>query len=50
MAITDSIINFRRFLKRKNCAKGTVKNYINSLKNFVIWIDSPIEDVTNQHI
>jgi site-specific recombinase XerD len=50
MDITDSIINYRRFLKRKNCAKGTVKNYMNSLKNFVIWIDSPIEDVTNQHI
>lgn len=50
MAITDSLINFRRFLKRRNCAKGTVKNYMNSLKNFAIWIDLPIEDVTNQHI
>jgi len=50
MAIIDSIINFRRFLKRKNCAKGTVKNYMNSLKNFVIWIDLPIEEVANQHI
>lgn len=50
MAIIDSIINFRRFLKRKNCAKGTVKNHMNSLKNFAIWIDLPIEDVTNQHI
>ena len=50
MAIIDSIINFRRFLKRKNCAKGTVKNYMNSLKNFAIWIDSPIDKVTNQHI
>ena len=50
MDITDSIINYRRFLKRKNCAKGTIKNYMNSLKNFVIWIDLPIEEVTNQHI
>ena len=50
MAIIDSIINFRRFLKRRNCAKGTVKNYINSLKNFAIWIDLPIEEVANQHI
>ncbi len=50
MAITDSIINYRRFLKRRNCAKGTVKNFINSLKNFVIWIDIPIEEVANQHI
>ena len=50
MDITDSIINYRRFLKRKNCAKGTVKNYMNSLKNFAIWIDLPIEEVTNQQI
>jgi site-specific recombinase XerD len=50
MAITDSLINFRRFLKRRNCAKGTVKNYMNSLQNFAIWINLPIEDVTNQHI
>lgn len=50
MAIIDSIINYRRSLKRKNCAKGTVKNYMNVLKNFVIWVDVPIEKVTNQHI
>jgi len=50
MDITDSIINYRRFLKRKNCAKGTVKNYMNSLKNYAIWIDLPIEEVTNQQI
>lgn len=50
MAITDSIINYRRFLKRKNCSKGTVKNYMNVLKNFVVWVDVPIETVNNQHI
>ena len=50
MDITDSIINYSRFLKRTNCANGTIKNYMNSLKNFAIWIDLPIEEVTNQHI
>ncbi len=50
MAITDSIINYRRFLRRKNCAKGTVKNYINSLKNFVVWVNVPIEEVNRHHI
>jgi len=50
MAIIDSIINFRRFLKRRNCAKGTVKNYMNSLKNFAVWIDLPIEEVANHHV
>ncbi|MDX2440460.1 MAG: tyrosine-type recombinase/integrase [Desulfobacterales bacterium] len=50
MDITDSIINYRRFLKRKNCAKGTIKNYMNSMKNFALWIDLPIEKVTNKYI
>ncbi len=50
MAITDSIINYRRFLKRKNYANGTIKNYMHSLKAFVIWINLPIEEVTNQHV
>lgn len=50
MAITDSIINYRRFLKRKNCSRGTVKNYINSLKHFVVWVNVPIEKVSNHHI
>ncbi len=50
MDIIDSIINYRRFLKRKNCTKGTVKNYINSLKNFVVWVNVPIEDVDRHHI
>lgn len=50
MAIIDSIINYRRALKRKNCTKGTVKNYMNVLKNFVTWVDVPIEKVTNQDI
>ncbi len=50
MAIIDSIINYRRALKRKNCAKGTVKNYMNCLKHFVTWVDVPIEKVTNQYI
>ena len=46
MAITDAIINYRRFLKRRNCSRYTLRNYMSTLKGFVIWISEPIEQVT----
>lgn len=46
MAITDAIINYRRFLKRRNCSRYTLRNYMSTLKGFVIWIAEPIEQVT----
>jgi site-specific recombinase XerD len=48
MAITDSIIRYRRFLKRKNVSPNTVKNYLHGLKHFVLWLDVPIETVTSR--
>ena len=50
MAIIDSIINYRRFLKRKNCSAHTVKNYMNALKQFILWLDVPVEHATNKTI
>jgi site-specific recombinase XerD len=50
MASTDSILNYRRFLKRRNCSKHTVKNYLNSLKHFVVWLDVPIEEVDSKKV
>jgi site-specific recombinase XerD len=46
MNMTDSIIDFRRFLKRRNFSSHTIKNYLNSIKQFVLWLDTPIEEVT----
>jgi site-specific recombinase XerD len=46
MAITDSIINYRRFLKRRNYSRYTLRNYMNTLKYFVLWLDVPIEEVS----
>ena len=43
MDITDSIVNYRRFLKRRNFSSNTVKNYINTLKHFVVWLNVPLE-------
>jgi site-specific recombinase XerD len=45
--MTDVIMNWRRFLKRRNCAPNTVKNYLNLIKHFVIWLEVPVEDATH---
>jgi site-specific recombinase XerD len=50
MDITNAIINYRRFLKRKNCSKHTLKNYMSTLKQFVLWVDVPIEQVTHKTV
>jgi site-specific recombinase XerD len=46
MDITDSILQYRRFMKRRNYSVHTVKNYMNTLKDFIVWLDVPVEDVT----
>ena len=33
-------------MKRRNCSPQTVKNYLNMIKHFIIWVDVPVEDVT----
>lgn len=43
MSLTESIVDYRRHLKRRNLSANTVKNYINTLKHFVVWLDVPIE-------
>ena len=50
MAITDSIINYRRFLKRRNYSQYTLRNYMNTLKYFVLWLDVPIEQITHKKL
>jgi site-specific recombinase XerD len=50
MGITDSIIGFRRSLKRKNYSPCTVRDYLNTLKQFVLWVDCPIEKVDRRKI
>jgi site-specific recombinase XerD len=50
MAMTDAIIRYRRFLKRRNVSPNTVKNYLSGLKYFVVWIDLRLEQVTHRKI
>ena len=46
MQMTHVIINYRRHLKRRNYSKHTVKYYLNIIKQYVIWLDVPLETVT----
>ena len=50
MQMTNVIINFRRYLKRRNYSHHTVKYYLNIIKQFVLWADVPIEQVTGEKI
>ncbi len=50
MKMTNVIINFRRYLKRRNYSPHTVKYYLNILKQFVIWLDIPLEQATDNKI
>ncbi len=50
MAIIDSIIGFRRALKRRNYSPCTVKDYMSTLRQFVLWVDCPIEQVDRRKI
>lgn len=50
MNLSNSIINFRRHLKRRNCSANTLRSYLHDLKQFVVWVDQPIEQVTHQKI
>ena len=43
--MTNVIINFRRYLKRRNYSPHSVKYYMNILKHFVLWVDVPLEQV-----
>jgi site-specific recombinase XerD len=50
MPMTNSIVNYRRYLKRRNYSHHTVKNYLNTLKGFVLWVDVPLEEVTYRKV
>jgi len=50
MAITDAVVQYRRFLKRRNCSRNTIKNYMHTLRQFILWVDIPIEHVRGKKI
>ena len=50
MAIIDAVVNYRRWLKRRNCSAHTVRNYMNTLRHFVLWLAQPIEAVDSRTV
>lgn len=50
MAITEAIINYRRWLKRRNHSACTVRNYMSTLRGFILWLDTPIEHATSKNV
>ena len=50
MQMINVIVNFRRYLKRRNYSPHSVKYYLNILTQFVRWVDVPLEWVTAQKI
>jgi site-specific recombinase XerD len=48
MAITETIIHYRRFLKRRNYSLHTIRNYMYTLRQFILWVNVPIERVTHK--
>jgi site-specific recombinase XerD len=50
MEMTHVIINFRRHLKRRNYSPHTVKYYLNIIKQYVIWLNVPLEQATSETI
>ncbi len=43
MKMINVIVNFRRYLKRRNYSPHTLKYYLNVIRQFVLWIDVPLE-------
>ena len=50
MQMTHVIINFRRHIKRRNYSPHTLKYYLNIIKQYVIWLDVPLEQATSGKI
>ena len=50
MPMTNVIINFRRYIKRRNYSPHTVKYYLSVIKQFVLWLNVPLEQAGGDHI
>jgi len=45
MKMINVIVNFRRYIKRRNYSPHTVKYYLSVIKQFVLWLNVPLEQV-----
>ena len=44
MEMINVIVNFRRYLKRRNYSPHTLKYYLNVIRQFVLWLNVPLEE------
>ena len=50
MMPNESLVKYRRFLKRRNYSTHTIKTYMNTLEHFRGWLSLPLEEVTFQEV
>jgi hypothetical protein len=43
MKMINVIVNFRRYIKRRNYSPHTVKYYLSVIRQFVLWLKVPLE-------
>ena len=50
MNLAESILNYRRYLKRKNYTAQSVSSYLYRLKYFLLWLPVPVEEATPAYL
>ncbi|MBT8361410.1 MAG: tyrosine-type recombinase/integrase [Desulfobacterales bacterium] len=50
MNLAESILNYRKYLKRRNYTVQSVNSYLYRLKHFLIWLRVPIEEATPAYV
>jgi len=50
MNLIESILSYRRYLKRKNYSPHTTKNYLHRLQRFLVWISVSVESVSSEDV
>ena len=50
MKMINVIVDFRRYIKRRNYSPHTVKYYLNVIKQFVLWLNVPLEQASVKQI
>lgn len=50
MNMTESILNYRQYLKRKSFSPLTIKNYLHRLQRFFSWVPTAVELTTVMEI
>jgi site-specific recombinase XerD len=50
MKMINVIVNFRRYLKRRNYSPHTLKYYLNVIRQFVLWVNVPLEQAAVDNI